>query len=123
MSPQILSNEFNNHKVVAPDMVLMFGPKANTGAVVEPEPPPLGLLLGHLESLLSPDPFNTLVVHPPALVVIEKRRNSPVAVPAVLGGQLDDISSQTFLPAVIRGACRWVERTCPSTLQARLSEI
>ena len=41
-------------------------PKPKTRSVVKPQTTPLWLLLGNLEPLPSPDPFNTLAVHRPA---------------------------------------------------------
>jgi hypothetical protein len=45
----------------------MGRPKPNAGAVCKPETTPLGLLLGNLKPLLTPDALNPLVVDLPAL--------------------------------------------------------
>ena len=52
-------------------------------------PGPFGLPLGHLQSLLTPDPLDTLVVHPPTLSP-EKGCDPTIAVPPVFRGQLHD---------------------------------
>jgi len=41
------------HEIVGPDMVTPTGPKADTGAVVQPEAAPLGLLSRHLQPFLT----------------------------------------------------------------------
>src|SRR4051794_14856655 len=45
-------------EVVGPDVIAMLGPQPNAGAVREPQPPALGLLLGHFEPLAAPDPLD-----------------------------------------------------------------
>ena len=51
------------HEVVGPDVILVQRPEPDARAVVEPQPTPFRLPLGHFESLLPPDPLHTLVVH------------------------------------------------------------
>ena len=46
-------------------MVAMRGPKADTGAVIKPQPTPFGLSLGYLEPLLTPDTLHPFVVYLP----------------------------------------------------------
>jgi hypothetical protein len=52
-------------KVVGPDMVGVLGPQPQAGAIRQPEPPTLGLLLGDLEPFAPPSrvPLSTA---PPA---------------------------------------------------------
>src|SRR5918997_1210048 len=68
----------------------------HAGAVVEPQPPTLGLPPWYLESFLPPDPFHPLVVHRPARHP-QQRRDPPVAVPPVDLGQGDDFRPQRRL--------------------------
>ncbi len=49
-------------------MVRIFRSVPHTGAVSEPEPRPLRLLLWHLEALLTPDPLDALGVDTPPFV-------------------------------------------------------
>ncbi len=53
---------------------------------MQPQPPAFGLLGGHLEPLLPPEPFDPLLIHPPPLGP-QQRRDPPVAVAPVLRGQ------------------------------------
>ena len=69
------------------------GPQPHTGAVSQPKPSSLGLLLGRLEHLLAPDAFHSLVVHPPA-VTLQQGRDPAVAIAAILAGQFDDLATQ-----------------------------
>ena len=55
------------HEVVAPRMISMGWPQPDARAVVQPQPPSLRLLCGHLQPLLTPDPFHPLMVHAPSL--------------------------------------------------------
>jgi len=80
-----------SHEVIRPDMVSMSGPQPYTGAVSQPKPAPLGLLLGHLEPFLAPDALYTLVIHPPALTP-QKGRDPTVAITTILAGQLDNLA-------------------------------
>ena len=83
-------------KVVGPDMVAVLGPEPNAGAVIEPQPGPLGLLAGNLEPLPTPDPLHALVVHIPARVS-EQARDPAVAIAAILGSQVEDSPCQGSL--------------------------
>jgi hypothetical protein len=50
-------------EVVRPDMVGPTGAKPDAGAVVQPQPAALGLLLGDLQPLPPPDPLHALGIH------------------------------------------------------------
>lgn len=74
-------------EVVAPDVVGIGRSKAHARAVVEPQPCP-GLLFGrHLQALLAPEALRPVFVHAPA-GGLKQRRDAPVAVAAVLAGEL-----------------------------------
>jgi hypothetical protein len=57
---------------------------------------PLGLLLGHLQPFLSPDPLHALVIYHPA-VAMEQGSDAAIAIPAELLGIASDGSSQPYL--------------------------
>ena len=65
-------------------MVLPRRPQAHTGAVVEPQSSPLGLLRRHPKPLLSPYPLDPLVVYMPTTMP-QQGGDPPVAVPAETG--------------------------------------
>ena len=83
-------------EVVAPDVVGTLGTASDDRTVGEPEPTTLRLLLWHLQPLLSPEPFDSLVVHPPALL-LEQCRDAPVAVASEATGQRHDPAEQRLL--------------------------
>lgn len=80
-------------EVVGPNMVGMLRPQPDTGSVVKPESPALGLLLWNLEPLSSPDPLHSLVVHRPA-GPMQHRRDPAIAIAAILGSEGNDVGSQ-----------------------------
>ena len=80
-------------EVVGPDVVGPAGPETDAGSVIEPEPAPLGLLLGNLQPLPPPDALNPLGVHMPAFGP-QQRCNASIAVSAILHRQADDRSRQ-----------------------------
>ncbi len=80
-------------EVVGPDMVGIFGPQANTGSVVEPEPPALGLLVRNLQPLASPDPVHPLDPHHPARP-LQHHRDPAIAIATILGGKGNDVGGQ-----------------------------
>ena len=49
-------------EVVCPDMPRILWPQPDAGAVVQPQPTALWLLLRHLQALEPPDPLHALVV-------------------------------------------------------------
>jgi hypothetical protein len=71
------------HEVIAPDMVAIGWPQSDARAIVEPQPLPSRLFLRHFQSFSTPQSFHAFVIHLPPLV-IEQRRNSPVAIPPIL---------------------------------------
>src|SRR3974390_2113199 len=85
-----------HHKVIGPDMVWPARPKAHARAVVEPQPAPLGLFLGHLQPFLFPDAFHPLMVHHPAIIP-EQRQDAAIAVATVLADIVNDGRSQPHL--------------------------
>ena len=60
-------------------MLRLRRPPAQTGPIRQSEPPALRLLLGPREAFLSPDPFPSRVVHPPA-GLLEPRRAAARAI-------------------------------------------
>src|SRR5215210_7096884 len=52
-------------EVIRPHVIAVLRAKADAGAVVVPDPPPLGLLGRDLQTLTSPDPLHALVVDEP----------------------------------------------------------
>ena len=98
-------------EVIGPDMVGMLGPEPDAGSVIEPEPPALGLLVGNLQPLASPDPVHPLDPHFPPRP-LQQRRDPPRAVAAILGGKGDDVGGQ----------CRLVIG-CPAYLALRRSML
>jgi hypothetical protein len=77
-------------------MIAILRAVAETRSIGQPEPASLRLLLRHLESLLSPDPFHPLVVHVPAFLM-KQRRDPPIPVPPILAREGDDAPPQGFL--------------------------
>ena len=70
------------YEVVGPNMIDPARPQPNAGAVREPETAPLGVLVGDLQPLPSPDPLDPLGIDPPALGP-EQWRGPAVAVATV----------------------------------------
>ena len=96
-------------EVVSPDMVPPARPQSDTRPVIQPQPTSLGLLGGYLQPLASPDAFDTLVVHMPALCS-QQRRDPSITVAAILARQTDD-RSQSAAP---RHPPRWVDSVASS---------
>ncbi len=101
-------------EVVGPDMVRPARPNTDAGPVVQPQPPPFGLLHGNLQPLAPPDALHPLVVDDPALAP-EQRRNAAIAVATILARQPDDCHRQRRLT---------VRNSTPTPLRrTRLSQI
>ena len=83
-------------EVVGPDVVRVLRPQTDARSVVQPEPALLRLPGRHLQPLPPPDPLDPLDVHRPAGLP-QHRRDPPVAVAAVLGGERDDVGGQRRL--------------------------
>jgi len=83
-------------KIVGPDVIAALGPEADTGSVIEPEPPALGLPGRNFQPLASPDPLDPLVVDEPAGPA-QQLGDLAIAVAAILPGQLDDVGGQPLL--------------------------
>jgi hypothetical protein len=79
--------------MILPDEVFPYYTDAR--AVVQPQPAPLGLLLGHFQPFPAPDALDSLMVHLPP-VPLQQGSNAPVAMPATLRRQADDALGQTF---------------------------
>ena len=77
-------------------MVCLLGAQPDAGAVVEPEPAPLGLFAGHLQPLAPPQALDPLVIDLPAGVA-QQGSDPPVSVAAILAGQLDHVPDQAIL--------------------------
>ena len=77
-------------------MVRPLGAKTDTGSVREPKPAALRLFGGNFQPLAPPDPFDPLVVDDPAGGRSQKLRNFPIAVAAILTGELNDVGGQPF---------------------------
>lgn len=84
------------NEVIRPDMVGPLRPQPQSGAVIEPQPPPLGLFLWDLQPLTPPDPLDPLLVDQPAGCT-QQRRDPAIAVAAILAGQLDDVGRERSL--------------------------
>ena len=110
-------------EIVGPDMVRALWPQTDTGPVIQPEAAFLRLLLRHFQPLPSPDPFDPLDVHRPALRP-QHRRDPAIAIAAIPGGEPDDVGSQRRLvSAAPRLLAAQVERCWPRTRQAKRSEM
>ncbi len=83
-------------EVVGPDVVGPLRPQPDAGAVVEPEPALLRLLVRDLQPFAPPDPLDPLRVHMPTGVV-QQTGDHAIAVAAVLAGQLDDVVGEANL--------------------------
>jgi hypothetical protein len=86
-----------------------LGSEPDAGAVVQPEPSFLLLLLWNLQPFTSPDALDPFVVHVPARVV-QQARHHAVAIAPVLVGQLDDVVGQTLFIGRPCGTLRCVDR-------------
>ncbi len=107
-------------EVIGPHVIAMLRPQADARSVRQPQAAALGLLLGNLQPLPSPDPLDPLVVHKPAGVA-QQSRDLAVAVATILPGKLDDVGCQPLLVvAALRrlALCRAVlaERRTGATL-------
>jgi len=83
-------------KVVGPDVIAVLRPQPDARSVGQPEPAALGLLVGDLQPLASPDPLNPLVVDRPARLA-QQSCDLAIAVAAVLPGQFDDVGGEPLL--------------------------
>lgn len=83
-------------------MVWMLGSKPDARSVIQPEPPLLRLLLGNLQPLPPPDPFDTLGVHRPAFRP-QHRRDPAIAIAAIPGSEPDNVGGQClFIGSAVR---------------------
>ena len=90
------------HEVEAPDVVAVPRPQANAAAIFEPEPGSLGLLLRHFQPLTAPDALDPILAHLNAIFV-QQGRDTAVAIPAILGGEVDNVAGQIILVGLKRG--------------------
>ena len=100
-------------EVEAPNVVSVFRPQAHAGAIVEAEPGSLGLLLRHFQPLTAPDALDPILAHLNAIFV-QQGRDAAVAVPAILGGKVEDVAGQLILV--------WLERGKASLRSTRLPD-
>ena len=77
-------------------MIALLRPQPDARSVGQPEPAPLGLLMGDLQPLASPNTLDPLVVDYPARLA-QQPCDLAIAVAAVLPGKLDNIDRQTLL--------------------------
>ena len=70
--------------------------QADARAVGQPQSAPLGLFLGHLQSLTPPQACDPLVIHSPPFAP-QERRDPSIAVPAILRRELDEPRDQAGL--------------------------
>jgi hypothetical protein len=77
-------------------MVLVLWATTHAGTVVQPQATSFGLFLWHFQPLTTPDAFHALVVDVPALIT-EQRGDVPIAITAVLAGQVDNSLRQSIL--------------------------
>ena len=77
-------------------MVRSLGAKTDAGSIREPQPAALRLFAGNFQPLAPPDPFDPFVVDDPAGGRSQKLRDLPIAVAAILTGELNDVGGQPF---------------------------
>jgi len=82
-------------KIVGPDVIAVLGTQPDARPIRKPEPAALGLFMGDLQPLASPDPLDPLVVDQPALL-LQQPGDLAIPVTAVLPGQCDEIGRQLF---------------------------
>ena len=76
-------------KVIAPNMVFVGWPQTNARSVGKPKPGSLGLLLWDLQPLFLPNCMDLVSADIEALQ-LQHRGDCLVAVPSILGGELND---------------------------------
>ncbi len=81
------------HEVIRPDMVPIGWPQTNAGSVIQPEPAFLRLLGRNFQPLASPQPFDPTIADLPSRIS-QQSSDTPIAIAAILPGQLDHISHQ-----------------------------
>jgi len=77
-------------------MVPMFRPQPDAGAIIQPQPTPLGLFLRDFQPLAPPDPIDPFLVHMPA-VSPKQGGDATIAVAAELFSESDDRFGQSLL--------------------------
>jgi hypothetical protein len=77
-------------------VITVLRAQPNTRSVGQPEPASLGLFIGDLQPLASPDTLDPLVVDYPARLP-QQFGDLAIAVAAVLPGKLDNIGRETLL--------------------------
>jgi hypothetical protein len=83
-------------------VVAVLRPQADAGAIFEPEPGSLGLLLWYFQPLTAPDALDPVLAYlNPAFV--QQGRDTAVAVPAIFGGKVDNVAGQIILVGLERG--------------------
>jgi hypothetical protein len=82
-------------EVIGPHVIPALGPKPDTGAVAEPQPPAFRLPGRYLEPFLAPDTLDALVVDHPAGVP-QQCADLMISVSAVLTCKLDQVGRQVL---------------------------
>ena len=80
-------------KVVGPDVITVLGTQPDAGSIRQPKPAALGLFMGDLQPLASPDPLDPLVVDNPARL-LQQPGDLAIAVSAILPGQRDGVGGE-----------------------------
>jgi len=83
-------------EVIGPDVIALLRPQPDARPVGQPEPAALGLFMGHLQPLASPDTLDPLVIDCPARLA-QQSGDLAIAIAAVLPGKLDNVGGKTFL--------------------------
>ena len=111
------------HEVIGPYVVGPLGAQPDARTVVQPQTSPLRLFAGHLQPIAPPQALDPLVVDLPAGVA--QQGGDPAIAVTAIERRASSIMSATRRSSSSRpqGIRRWVERCCPSTRQARRSEI
>ena len=81
------------HEIVAPHVVRSLRPQPHARPVIQPQPSPRPLFSGHFQPFPAPDALHPILAYLPPCHP-QQRRDSPVAVAAVLTGQGNDRSGQ-----------------------------
>src|SRR5262249_8782420 len=83
-------------EVIGPDMIALLRPQPDARSVGQPQPAPLGLLMGDLQPLALPDTLDPLVVDCPARLA-QQFGDLAIAIAAVLPSKLDNIGGDALL--------------------------
>ena len=76
-------------------MIAVLGPQSDAGSVRQPKPATLGLFVGDLEPLTSPDPLDPLVVDQPARL-LQQTGDLAIAIAAIQPARLSEMPSSAI---------------------------